>query len=80
VKKLITIEDQMNTLSSKILEQPGIGSIEKEYNNIMQGKFICLNILTIIIRLQKLCIVEASSMYLQMREMIVCKSVKHLCC
>ena len=41
VKKLITIEDQMNTLSSQILEHPGIERIEKEYNNIMQGKFIC---------------------------------------
>ena len=41
VKKLNNIEDQMITLSTELLEQPGIERIEKEYNNVLQGKFIC---------------------------------------
>ena len=42
VKRLCTIEDQMNTQSRKILELPGIEKMEKEYSNIMQGKFVYL--------------------------------------
>ena len=46
VKELNTIVDQKNTLSGKILEFPGIERTEKEYNKVMEGKFICKNIET----------------------------------
>jgi len=56
VQDLHTVVDQMNTQSKKILKLPGIKRIEKEYINVLHGKFIAKILKQIVSRLGKLCI------------------------